>query len=151
MVKNLPTMQETWVWSLGWEDPLEKGKATHSSVLAWRILWTEEPGRLWCMVSQRFVHDWATLYTPVHKDFPCGSVLKNPPANAGDVGSIPGSGRSPGRGHGKPLQYSGLQNPMDRRAWQLQSIGSPKSQTWRSDCMPSIHQSIKLIFQQIPV
>ena len=40
LVKNLPTMQETWVQSLGWEDPLEKGKATHSSILAWRIPWT---------------------------------------------------------------------------------------------------------------
>ena len=40
LVKNPPAMQETWVWSLGWEDPLEKGKATHSSVLAWRIPWT---------------------------------------------------------------------------------------------------------------
>ena len=45
-VKNLPAMQETWVQSLGWEDPLEKGKATHSSILAWRIPWTEEPGGL---------------------------------------------------------------------------------------------------------
>ena len=45
-VKNLPAMQEIWVQSLGWEDPLEKGMATHSSVLAWRIAWTEEPGRL---------------------------------------------------------------------------------------------------------
>ena len=45
-VKNLPTMQETWVQSLGQEDPLEKGMATHSSILAWRILWTEEPGGL---------------------------------------------------------------------------------------------------------
>ena len=44
MVKNLPAMQETWVRSLGWEDPLEKGKATHSSILAWKIPWTEEPG-----------------------------------------------------------------------------------------------------------
>ena len=46
MVKNLPAMQETWVRSLGWEDPLEKGMATHSSIFAWRIPWTEEPGRL---------------------------------------------------------------------------------------------------------
>ena len=46
MVKNLPAMQETWVQSLGREDPLEKRMATHSSILAWRILWTEEPGRL---------------------------------------------------------------------------------------------------------
>ena len=46
MVKNLLVMQETWVQYLGWEDALEKGKATHSSVLAWEIPWTEEPGRL---------------------------------------------------------------------------------------------------------
>ena len=44
MVKNLPAMQETWVLSLGQEDPLKKGMATHSSILAWRIPWTEEPG-----------------------------------------------------------------------------------------------------------
>jgi len=46
MVKNLPAMWETHVQSLGWEDPLEKGMATHSSILAWRIPWTEEPSRL---------------------------------------------------------------------------------------------------------
>ena len=52
MVKNLPAMQETRVWSLGWEDPLEKGMATHSSILAWRIPWTEEAGRLQSMGPQ---------------------------------------------------------------------------------------------------
>ena len=46
MVKNLPAMQETWVRSLGWEDPLEEDMATHSCILAWRIPWTEEPGGL---------------------------------------------------------------------------------------------------------
>ena len=46
MVKNLPAMQETWVPSLGWEDPLDKEMATHSSILAWRIPWTEEPGQV---------------------------------------------------------------------------------------------------------
>ena len=51
-VKRLPTMWETWVQSLGWEDPLEKGMATHSSILAWRIPWTEEPGGLQSMGSQ---------------------------------------------------------------------------------------------------
>ena len=51
-VKNLPAMQETWVRNLGWEDPLEKEIATHSSILAWRIPWTEEPGRLQSMGSQ---------------------------------------------------------------------------------------------------
>ena len=49
--------------------------------------------------------------------FPGGSVVKNPPAHAGDLGSIPGSGRSPGDGNGNPLQYSCLENPMDRGAW----------------------------------
>ena len=46
MVKNSPAVRETWVPSLGWQDPLEKGMATHSSILAWRIPWTEEPGGL---------------------------------------------------------------------------------------------------------
>ena len=46
-LKNLPTMQEAWIQSLGQEDPLEKGMATHSNILAWRIPWTEEPGRLY--------------------------------------------------------------------------------------------------------
>ena len=49
MVKNLPAMQETWVQSLGWENRLEKGMVTHSSILAWRIPWTEEPGELQSM------------------------------------------------------------------------------------------------------
>ena len=51
-VKNLPAMKETWVQALGWEDPLEKGMATHSSVLAWRIPWTEKHGGLQSMGSQ---------------------------------------------------------------------------------------------------
>ena len=53
MVKNLPAMQETWVQSLGRENPLEKGIATHSSILAWRIPWTEEPGGLQSVGSER--------------------------------------------------------------------------------------------------
>ena len=56
-VKNLPTIQETPVQSLGGEDPLEEKMATHSSVLAWRIPWTGEPGRLQSMGSQRVRHD----------------------------------------------------------------------------------------------
>ena len=51
MVKNLPAMWETQVRSLGWEDPLENGLATHSSILAWRISWTEEPGGLYVYIS----------------------------------------------------------------------------------------------------
>ena len=64
--------------------------------------------------------------------FPGGSVGKEPDLNAGDArdtGSIPGSGRSPGGGHGNPLQYSCLENPMDRGAWQLQSISQKESDT----------------------
>ena len=57
VVKNLPAMQETQVRSLDWEDPLEEGIATHSRILAWKIPWTEEPGRLPSMGSQRVGHD----------------------------------------------------------------------------------------------
>ena len=57
MVKNLPAMQEVRAQSLGWEDPLEKGMATHSTILAWRIPWTEEPGGLQSTGSQRVGHD----------------------------------------------------------------------------------------------
>ena len=57
MVKNLPAMQETWVQCLDQEDPLEKKMATHSSILAWRIPWMEEPGRLQSTGSQRAGHD----------------------------------------------------------------------------------------------
>ena len=56
-VKNLRAMQKTWVRSLGWEDPLEEGMATHSSILAWRIPWTEEPGGLQSMGPQRVGHN----------------------------------------------------------------------------------------------
>ena len=57
MIKNLPAMWETWVQSLGWEDPVEKGKTTHSISLAWRIPWKEEPDGLQSMKSQRVRHD----------------------------------------------------------------------------------------------
>ena len=57
IVRNLPEMRETWVQSLGGEDPLEKEMATHSSILAWRVLWTEEPGRLQSTGLQRVVDD----------------------------------------------------------------------------------------------
>ena len=57
LVKNLPAMQETWVRFQGWEDPLEKELATHSSILAWKISWTEEPGRLQPMGSRRVGQD----------------------------------------------------------------------------------------------
>ena len=60
LVKNLPTVQETRVQSQDWEDPLEKKMATHSSILAWKISWTEEPGGLQSMVLQRVGQNWVT-------------------------------------------------------------------------------------------
>ena len=92
-------MQETWIQSLGQEDPLEKEMATHSSTLAWKIPWTEKPGRLQSM------------------GFPWDSAGKDSSCNVGDLGSILGSGRSPAEGNGTPLQYSCLENPMDGEAW----------------------------------
>ena len=58
-IKNLPATQETWVLSLGWENPMVKEMATHSSILAWEILWTEESGEIQPMRSQRVRHNWA--------------------------------------------------------------------------------------------
>ena len=63
MLKNPPTMQETWVRSLGQRDPLEEGKETHSSILAWRIPWTEEPGGIQSMGLQTVRHDWVTNHS----------------------------------------------------------------------------------------
>ena len=68
-VKWLPAVRETRVWSLGWEDPLEKEMATHSSTLAWKIPWTEEPGGLQSMGSQRVGHDCAASLW-LHFHFP---------------------------------------------------------------------------------
>ena len=67
-------------------------------------------------------------------------MVKNPPANAGDLGSTPGSGRSPGGGHGNPLQNSCLENPMDRGAWRATVHGVTKSQTWLSDYSSDLHK-----------
>ena len=69
MVKNLPAMKETRVWFLGQEDPLEKGMATRSSILAWRTSWTEEPGRLQSMELQRVRHHWVTNIFTFYLDF----------------------------------------------------------------------------------
>ena len=60
-VKHLPAMQETRVWSLGWEDPLEESVAIHSNILFWRIPWTEEPGRVQSIGSHRVKHNWSNL------------------------------------------------------------------------------------------
>ena len=131
--KEFTAMQETWVQPLGWEDPLEKGMATHSSILAWRIPWTEETGGLWFMGWQRVIQDWATK---THVGFPGGAVVKNPPASTGDIrdtGSIPGSWRSPGEGNGYRLHYFCVGTPIDIGTWQATVHGVTKSWTQLSN------------------
>ena len=93
-------MQKPRVWSLGWEDPLEESMATHSSIFAWRIPQTEEPGGLQSIGSQRVRHYWS--------DLACTH------ASGGDAGSSPGLGQSPGVENGNLFQYSCLDNPMFR-------------------------------------
>ena len=105
-------MQEMQVLTLGWEDPLEKEMATHSSIPAWEILWTEK-----------------SEFAPQPQGFPDSSAGKESSCNAGDPGSIPGLGRSPGEGNGNPLQYSCLENSMGREAWWAIAHGIAKSWT----------------------
>ena len=62
IAKSLPAVLETWVQSLGWEDPVQKEIATHSSILAWKIPWMEAPGGLQCMGSQSVGHDWKRIH-----------------------------------------------------------------------------------------
>ena len=117
-LKHLPTMWETWVRSLGREDPLEKEMATHSSILAWRIPWTEELGGLQstgCKESD--TTERLHLHFILLQGFPDSSIGKESACNTGDLGSILGLGRSPGEGNGNPLQYSCLENPMDGGTW----------------------------------
>ena len=93
---------------------MEKAMAPHSSTLAWKIPWMEKSGGLQPMGSLRVGHHWATsLPFSYYMGFPCGSAGKESTRNAGDLGSIPGFGRSPGEGKGYPLQCSGLGNSMD--------------------------------------
>ena len=95
--------------------------------------WTGRPGVLRFMGSQRVRHDWATERNWTEGDkwaSRVALVVKNPPASAGDADSIPGSGWSPGGGHGNLLQYSCLENPIDRRDWQSTAHRVAKSQTW---------------------
>ena len=99
----------TWGWSVGSAPQVYSGSVV---VLA---------ARAGCS------HELVTVIITV--GFLGGSVVKNPPVNAGDVGSVPGEGRSPGGGNGNPLQYSCLENPMDRGAWRATVHGVTKSWT----------------------
>ena len=98
MVKNLAAVLETWVHSMGQEDTLEKEIVTHSSILALEIPWTEEPGGLQSMGSQRVRHDLENRRTSTN------------------LGNTIASKRSR-EGSGTPLQYSGLENPVNGGAW----------------------------------
>ena len=124
--------------------------APHSSTLAWKIPWTEEPGRLQSRGLSRVRHNWVTnTFTPGSLDSSLcyiqsgilhdGSDRKASVYNVRDLGSIPGSGRSPGEGNGNPLQCSCLENPMDREAWGAIIHGVAKSQTWLSDWAGMYH------------
>ena len=99
VIKNLPVMQElqeTWVQSLDWEDPLGKGMATHSRIPDWTIPWTEEPGWL-LSVCCKESDDWASNTFTFTLGFPGSSVGKESACNAGDVGLIPWVGKIPCR------------------------------------------------------
>ena len=117
-------------------DALEKEMATHSSVLDWRIPGTGKPGGLPSMGSHRVRHNWRDLAAAAASNyigFPGGTAVKNPPANAGDVSSISGSGRSPGEGNSNPLQYSCWENPTDKGTWWVTVLRVTKSWTWLSN------------------
>ena len=106
----LPPIWETWVRSLGWEDPLEKEMTTHSSILAWRIPWIEEPGGLQSTGLQR-----ASLVAQIVKNCLQYRQLKCPSSSRPEF--YPWGRRSPGEGNGYPLHYSCLENSMDRGVW----------------------------------
>ena len=120
LVKNLPAMWETWVWSLDWEDPLGKGKAAHSSILGWRIPWTvacivHGVAKSWTQLSEfhfHFHHDNGLPRWLSGKESPWPVYV----VDAADTGSIPEWGRSPGKGNGNPLQYYCLENPHRQRS-----------------------------------
>ena len=130
MQGSYPFLLGTMFQPLGWEDPLEKEMATHTSILAWRIPWTEEPGGLLSIGSHKVRLNWSDLFlgqedtlensrlpTLVFLGFPGDSDGKESVCNMGDLGLIPGLEISPGGGHGNPLQYSCLENSMDRAWW----------------------------------
>ena len=141
MVKNPPTTWENWVRSLDWEDALEEGMTTHSSILAWRIPMTEKPGGLQSMGSQRAGH-WATKHTQAikmpNRDFPWHSRVKSPPFNAEGAGSIPGRGpkipHALGPKKPKQRQYSNKFNKDQKKKFHIKksSLKKMHNRVWES-------------------
>ena len=123
-VKNLPAIQETWIWSLGWEDPLEKGMATHSRILAWRVPWTEEPAGLQSMGWQRVEQDWMTKHT-AHKAFINNTAMLVRPEC---LAALKGRRR---RWHPTPILLPGESHR--QRSLVDYSLWDCKSWTWLSD------------------
>ena len=119
--------QEIQVWSLGWEDALKVGMVTHSSILAWRIPWTEEPGGLQSIGSKRVRYNWSSLaHTYMYMGFASGSAVENLPVNAvdaGDTSLIPGSRRSHGGRHGSPCSILAWEIPWTEEPGGLHSMG----------------------------
>ena len=129
MVKHLPTMWETWVRSLGWEGPLEKEMATHSSTFDWKIPWTEDPGRLQDHgVAESDMTEWLHFHFQDHVWASLvAQLVKNPPVMWETwVWSLHWED-SLKKGN-YPLQYSGLENSMN-----CIGHGVAKSRTWLSD------------------
>ena len=130
MVKNLPAMQETHVRSLGWEDSLEKEVATHSSILAWRISRTEDPGGIKFMGLQTVRHDRVTN-TKILILGSLGSTSYKEPASQSRTyirhGFKAWVGKIPGGGNNNPLQSFCLENPMNRGPWRATVPGVAKS------------------------
>ena len=125
-VKHLPAVQETRVQSLVWEDPLEREMATHSRILTWRISWTEEPGGLQFVGSQRVRHNWMTN-THTHTHTHTHSVYRGLPwwlsgkafaCQSRRLGFNPWVGKIPWRRKWQPVLVFLPANPRDRGAWQ---------------------------------
>ena len=130
MVKNFLAMQETWVQSLGQKDLLKKGMATHSSILAWTIPWTKEPGGLQPMGSQRVGQDWVTNTFTL--GFPGGVSGKESSCQSGKHKRCrfdPWVGKIPEELNGYLLQYSCLEIPRVGVAWWATVHGVTKSWT----------------------
>ena len=119
MMKNLPAMQETRVQSLGREDPLEKRMATHSSILVWRIPWTDEPGGLQCWVHGVAEWDMTEGLTLSHFHFHMMTIILKSLKYLEIYQT----------GNGNPLQCSCLENPRNHRAWWAAVCGVTQSRT----------------------